>query len=312
MPDAQARDFDVLAVGDLNADLVLRGDVEPAFGQKERLLDDAELTLGGSAGIFAAACARLGMRIVMAGATGDDLLGGFVRRSLADRGVETGSIAVDDRLKSGLGVILSRGVDRAILTYSGSIGATRLEHIDLALLPRVRHVHLASYFLLDSLSPMVPELFDRAHHAGATTSLDTNDDPKEQWRGGLDDVLARTDVFLPNEAEALAITGAGTPGEALRALAERVPTVAIKTGENGALACQDGHSTTAGPVQVDVVDTTGAGDTFDAGFLYGWLRAWPLDRTLRFACACGALSTRAGGGTASQPTVAEAEEASSG
>ncbi len=221
------------------------------------------------------------------------------------------SIAVDARLKTGLGVILSRGVDRAILTYSGSIGATRLDHIDLSLLPRVRHVHLASYFLLDGLRPSVPELFDRAHHAGATTSLDTNHDPAERWQGGIDDVLSRTDVFLPNETEATAISGEADPGQALHALAERVPTVALKLGANGALGSQDGRSAVAVGLRVDVADTTGAGDSFDAGFLYGWLRGWPLARSLRFGCACGALSTRAAGGTASQATLHEAEEASS-
>ncbi len=309
MADAPSLDFEILAVGDLNADLVLRGDVEPAFGQKERLVDDAEFTLGSSAGIFACACARLGMATAICGATGDDVIGGFVRRSLAERGVATDGIAVDDRLKTGIGVILSRGADRAILTYPGSISATRLDHVDLSLLPRVRHVHLASYFLLDSLRPSVPELFDRAHHAGATTSLDTNFDPTERWQGGIEDVLSRTDVFLPNETEATAITGESDPRAALTALAERVRTVAVKRGANGALGWQDGRSAEAGSPRVDAADTTGAGDSFDAGFLYGWLRGWPVERSLRLACACGALSTRAAGGTASQPTLREAEEA---
>ena len=88
-----------------------------------------------------------------------------------------------------------------------------------------------------------------------------------------------------------------------------VPTLAVKRGREGAVACRDGQIVRLPAFPVHVVDTTGAGDSFDAGFLYGYLHGWPLERSLGLACACGALSTRCAGGTDGQPTLSEALEA---
>jgi sugar/nucleoside kinase (ribokinase family) len=302
-------EFDVLVVGDLNADLVLTGDVVPAFGQAEKLVDDARLTIGSSAGIFACGAARLGLRTALAGVAGADEFGAYMRRALTDRGVDTAGLIVDPALKTGLSVILSRGSDRAILTFAGSITRLKLEHLDMARLGSARHLHLAAYFLLAALRPDVPRLFAAAHAAGLSTSLDTNYDPAQRWDGGLDEVLRHTDVFLPNEVEAAAITGQADPRRALETLARRVPTVALKLGAAGALAQQGADAASAPALPGAVVDSTGAGDSFDAGFLRGWLDGWPLERCLRLACACGSLSTRAAGGTDGQPTLAEACEA---
>src|SRR5690349_21899163 len=106
------RDFDVVVVGDLNADLLLSGDVTPAFGQVEKLIDDATLTLGSSSAIFACGAARLGLRVAFVGKVGDDEFGRFVAGELAARGVDTSGVVVDPTIKTGLTVILSRGDDR--------------------------------------------------------------------------------------------------------------------------------------------------------------------------------------------------------
>ena len=213
------RDFDLLVVGDLNADLILRGDVEPAFGQVEKLIDDAILTLGSSSAIFACGAARLGLRVALVGKVGDDEFGRFIVRGMSARGVDTEGIVVDPQVKTGLTVILSRGNDRAMLTFSGSIGALRFAEIDQALVARARHLHVASYFLLDALRPDIPMLFDAARSSGLTISLDTNYDPTEKWNGGLADALRRADVFLPNETELRAIAGIADTEAALDRLA---------------------------------------------------------------------------------------------
>ncbi len=301
------RDYDVIVVGDLNPDVVLTGDVVPAFGQTEKVIDDAQVVVGSSAGIFACGAARLGLRVAFAGLVGNDAFGAFMRDALAARGVDTSGIVVTDDVTTGVSVILSRVNDRAILTHIGTIGALRLAHIDMNLLSRARHLHLASYFLLASLRSDVPRLFDQAHALGLTVSLDTNYDPAETWDGGLHDALARADIFLPNATEAVAITGAADPDAALAALAAITPTVAVKRGAAGAMARRGGETVVAPSFPVAVADTTGAGDSFDAGFIYGWLQGWDLARCLRVACACGSLSTRAIGGIAGQATAAEAE-----
>ncbi len=300
------KDIDILVVGEVNADLVLTGDVTPTFGQTEKIIDDATLTIGSSGAIFACGAARLGLRVAYSGVVGDDIFGRFMIDGLRERDVDTSGIQVDPSLKTGLTVILSRVNDRAILTYLGAIDTLQAEQVDRTLLCRTRHIHIASYFLQHALQPGLSALLAEARSLGCTVSLDTNWDPTERWTDGLPEALAQTDVFLPNAQEALAITGQPDISGALAGLAQNIPTVVIKLGAEGAV-CQQGEERmqNAG-FQVEVVDTTGAGDSFNAGFLYGYLRQWSLADALALACACGALSTRAAGGTTAQATLEEA------
>ncbi|MCL4301150.1 MAG: sugar kinase [Anaerolineae bacterium] len=300
------KNIDVVVVGELNADLILTGEVTPQFGQAEKLVDDATLTLGSSSAIFACGVARLGLRVAFIGKIGNDEFGRFVKSYLENRGVDTSGVVVDEQIKTGLSVILSRGNDRAILTYAGSIAALRYEEINQALLARARHLHLGSYFLLNALRPDIPRLFDQAHAHGLSVSLDTNYDPTEMWDSGLAETLIRTDIFLPNAAELRAVTRSADIETALEAIIKQTPLVAVKLGPTGAVARRGTETIRADSLPVAVVDTTGAGDSFDAGFIYGYLANWELLRALRLGCICGALSTRAAGGTAAQPTLAEA------
>ena len=299
-------DFDVLVIGELNVDFILCGaDIAPAFGQREKLVQDATLALGSSAGIFASQAARLGLRTALVGVVGADLFGEYVLRTLHDRGVDTHACITMPDLKTGASVILApTGGSRAILTYSGSIGALRPEQIDRAIFAGARHLHLASYFLLDGLRASLSQLLVQARHAGMTISLDTNWDPTERWQ--VDEILPLCDVLLPNEVELIAIAGAADVGAALARLARRDNVIAVKQGARGAIATRGGESVHCEARVVDVVDTTGAGDSFDAGFVFGLLHGWSLADTLKLACACGSLSTRSVGGVASQPTLEEA------
>jgi sugar/nucleoside kinase (ribokinase family) len=311
MPPEATEGFDLVVLGDCNSDLVLAGeDVEPAFGQVERLVDAAELTIGGSGGIVACGAARLGLRTAFVGVVGDDLFGRFMLDALAGRGVDTRAIVVDPSARTGLTVILSRPGDRAILTFPGTIAALTAGQVDGGLLASSRHVHVASFFLQTALATGLPELFARARHAGATTSIDPNWDPSERWDGGLRDLLGATDVFLPNAEEAMRIAETDNAADAARALASGGALVAVKRGSDGALAARDGEliDTQALP-GTEAVDTIGAGDSFDAGFLAALLKGWSAPRALALAAACGSLSTRAVGGTPAQPTFDEAQAA---
>lgn len=298
--------YDILVLGEINVDLILGPDARPTFGQVETLVGDATLTVGGSGTIFAMGAAQLGLRVAYCGVVGDDDFGRFMLDALHRRHIDTHAVIVDPAQKTGCSVILNMPGDRAILTYLGTIDALTAEQVDPALLDRTRHIHVASYFLQTRLQPGLPALLADARRRGVTVSLDTNWDPSEQWQSGLDDVLAQTDVFLPNAAEACAITGQASVEAALADLAARVPTVAIKCGGDGAIA-QQGSVTARDPgFAVDVVDTTGAGDSFDGGFLYGYLNGESLDPALALACACGAHSTQAPGGTTAQATLDQA------
>jgi sugar/nucleoside kinase (ribokinase family) len=226
--------------------------------------------------------------------------------ALEQRGIDTRGIVRDPLVKTGLTVILSRGHDRAMLTYAGTIGALRYDEIDLGILDRARHVHMGSYFLLENLLPDVPRLFAEAQRRGLSVSLDTNYDPAERWESGIEETLRHVDIFLPNETELMRITRSTSWQEGLAQAAQIVPTVVAKLGGDGA-AVQQGEKVVHQPVlPVQVVDTVGAGDSFDAGFVYGHLAGWPVEQTLALAMACGACSTRAAGGTAAQPSLEEA------
>ncbi len=297
--------LDLLVLGDANPDLVLTGDVEPAFGQAERLVDEARLTVGGSGAIVACAATRLGLRVGFCGVVGDDPFGRFMRDELERRGIDADALVVDPEGRTGITVVLARPDDRAILTHAGTIGDLRASMIAREQLESARHVHVSSYFLQRGLAPGLAEVFQRVRALGATTSVDPNWDPAERWDDGLRDLLALTDVFLPNATEAIRVAGVAGIDEAVVALAERAGLVVAKAGPDGAVAALGERIVRVSAPRVDPVDTTGAGDAFDAGFLASRLAGDPLERSLEIANACGALSTRALGGVDAQPTMDE-------
>jgi sugar/nucleoside kinase (ribokinase family) len=303
--------FDILVAGEINPDLILSGNVTPAFGQVEQLIDSADLTVGSSSAIFACGAVRLGLKVTFVGVCGADIFGRFMLDELSRRGVNVSGVIVDPAQSTGLSVILSRpggdGVpgDRAILTHLGTINRLRAEQVTQPVLQKARHLHVASYFLQTALQPGLLELFQRAHALGLTTSLDTNWDPSGTWRS-FDELLAQVDIFLPNQNEALAISRASTLEAALQILSRKCRVVAVKCGREGAQARRGDERARASALPVPVVDTVGAGDSFDAGFLYGWLQGWSLEKGLALAAACGSLSTRAAGGTSAQPCLEEA------
>ncbi len=295
----------VLVVGDANPDLVLTGDVVPRFGQAEQLLDEASLVVGGSATITAHGLARLGRPVSLVAAVGDDQFGAFLTGQLAAAGVDVRRVAVRPALPTGLTVVLNRGDDRGMLTLTGALDSLTQAELDEALealLPEgLRHVHVGSLFLLPVLAGLLPAFLGRARAHGLTTSMDTNDDPTGRWQG-VDALLPHLDVLLPNRAEVVALGGDPDPRAAAAALAARGPLTVVKDGAAGAFAVAPGGTVTeVGGQVVLAVDTTGAGDTFDAAFLDAWLDAVPLADALTRAVSAGARSVGFVGGTSGQP-----------
>jgi sugar/nucleoside kinase (ribokinase family) len=315
---AASADIDLLVVGEVNPDVIVWDpDPRPVFGQAERFVEGIRLTIGSSSAITACGAARLGLRVALVGVVGDDALGRFTLEALAARGVDVTACRIAPGRPTGASVILGNGADRAILTAMGTIGEVGLGDVPPDLLARSRHVHVGSYFLQRTLAAEVPALFRAAHAAGATTSVDPNWDPSGAWDLGFAAAAAEADLLLPNAAECRALAGIDDVEAAALALAvgegPRGRTVAVKCGADGAIAvAADGTVTRSGAISVDAVDTTGAGDAFDAGFLVAWLEGRPLADALRLGVACGSLSTRAAGGTDGQPTLDEAEAAARG
>jgi ribokinase len=317
--------LDVLALGDLNPDLLVTGDVTPRFGQAEQDVS-AHLTLGGSAGIFAAGAARLGLRTAIAATIGDDDLGRATRTMLVARDVDVSLVAVDPDQPTGLSINLQRDDDRAILTDRGAIPALDVAAATAAMQRGVRHVHIASVFLIPALAAEGGSLVAAARRVGATVSVDTNFDPAGAFAAPA--WLREADVLMPNEIEALALArgreGAGlaaAPGAASRGalparddalliaardLAARGALVVVKRGAAGALAVRGDEIIEAAAPAASGPDSVGAGDSFDAGLVWALLDGRPLGEALGVACACGALSLRAAGGVEGQATLDEA------
>jgi sugar/nucleoside kinase (ribokinase family) len=303
--------LDLLVIGDCNPDVMVVGsDVTPAFGQQEKLVDGISLEVGGSASITGVAAARLGLRVALAAAVGDDPAGRFMAGQLAVEGLDTGSVAVRDDAPTGMTVALSAGADRAILTATGAVATLTAGDVPPALLRRARHVHVSSYFLVaDSLGPGLAALLRAARAGGASTSLDTNWDPAQRWGDGrLAAAFAHVGLLLPNEAEALRLAGAATLEQAVAALTAAGPRLVVKLGQRGALCVDGPRRYLAQPPPVTVADTTGAGDCFNAGVIAGLLAGEDLLAAVALGCAVGAASTRAPGGTAGCPDLATARD----
>ena len=302
------KQYDLLTFGDLCVDLMVYGeDVTPEFGQVEKLVGDYYLEMGGSCSIFACQAARLGLRTAILGKVGRDQFGELILARLRESGVDTRYVMVDPELKTGIGVALCRrDGDRAILTYLGSINVLTPADVRDELLVKTRHLHHGSYYLHTGLRSAIPEIFRRAKKMGLTLSLDTNWDPAERWGEDLGEVIPQVDVFMPNEQEALRIAKECSLEGAIKTLHNiGTPLVVVKRGEKGALV-SDGESIRHCTVEpVSGGDSVGAGDSFDAGFLVGWLGGMSLEDSLQIGCTCGRLVAAQIGGLRGQPNWEE-------
>jgi sugar/nucleoside kinase (ribokinase family) len=292
-----ASQFDISVVGELNLDLVLYGLPAPFELDREHLASSLSLTLGSSSAIFAHNFALLGNRVAFHSAVGGDPLGKICLERLEESGVNVSAVRQFPARQTGLTVILPQPEKRFILTYPGVMAEMRFEDLDLTKVFNARHLHLSSFFLQPSLRPRIADLFRLAKQAGLSTSLDTNDDPADRWDRDLLDVLKWVDVLLPNEQEARRIARLDDLSQSLDFLAARVPLVVVKRGEKGAIARRGSELFESSSPRVAPVDTIGAGDSFDAGFLHQFIRSAQIPDCLRYGNLAGALSTTRSGGT---------------
>jgi sugar/nucleoside kinase (ribokinase family) len=292
----------VLVIGELNVDIVAVGlERLPVMGG-EIITKDCELTLGSASAIFAVGMARLGSRVTFVSQVGKDNFGDFCINALKREGISTAYVQRKTTEKTGVTISLSTERDRALITYPGAIASFRVQEFDTSLIPRHQHIHLTSYYLQRGLQPAFPGLFKKAKAEGLTTSFDPNSDPNSSWGDGIDEVLRNTDLLFVNEREATELTGFTKKRDALKALGRLVPCPVIKLGRKGAAAIHNDQVIKHSGFKVNALDTTGAGDSFDAGFVAAYLRGAGIEDCLQQGNACGALSTQEAGGTGGQPT----------
>lgn len=289
--------FDISVVGELNADLILYGLPATLEPEREHLADDFAITLGSSSAIFAHNISLLGCRVGFTSCIGSDPLGKFCVDRLQESGVDVSGVKTLPNKTTGVTVILPLSMQRQIVSYLGTTLDLQFAHLDLNYLGSASHFHLSSFFLLRGLRPRIPELFSQMKQSGLTTSLDTNDDPEDLWADDVKSVLRNVDIFLPNERESCRLTGANDVQDALGLLSRIVPIVVIKCGPKGVLAKRGKNQFHAPSLPVQTMDTVGAGDSFNAGFLHKFILRCNLEECLEYGNAVAALSTTRAGGT---------------
>jgi sugar/nucleoside kinase (ribokinase family) len=295
--EGASKALDVSVVGEINPDLIFYGLPRDLPEEKETLASGFQMTLGSSSAIFAHNLALLGSRVGLTSRIGPDALGEMCCRTLREAGVDLGHvIRSSPPASTGVTLILPLVDTRRILTYPGTMYDFGIQDIDIEYVGTARHFHLSSLFLHRKLSPDIPRLFSEMKRKGLTTSLDTNDDPAGEWCGVLHEVLPFVDLLLCTETELLKIAGMDDLEAATQRMTGRVPLLVVKRGMRGASAYIDGRRIDSPALRVDVTDSVGAGDTFDAGFIHQWSRQAPIDTCLRFGNVAAALSvTRSGG-----------------
>lgn len=300
--------WDIVTAGDVFIDLVMSGFPRWPRPGEEAFASTFTREVGGGAAITACGLARLGLRVAILAVVGAED-GQWVIERLRHRGVGTDLIYRDPTEPTALTVSVSSREDRAFFTYAGANGrlTETLANEDARRhLARARHVHLACALDPDILISLSRDL----HRFGCSLSLDVG--WHESWlrdRRSLQ-ALREIELFFPNEREAECLTGESEPEAMLRALARGgVPAVALKRGAEGAALLWENELYFVKSHPVVPLDTTGAGDCFDAGFLAGWLGGEPPEECLRRANICGALSTRRLGGIAAFPTPEEVDAA---
>jgi sugar/nucleoside kinase (ribokinase family) len=291
-------EFDLSIAGEINLDLIFYGLPASMPTERELLATDFRLTLGSSSAILAHNLATLGTKVGFITRLGSDSLGAIAIERLTASGVDVSRVVrAEGTTATGITVLLHHGESRHIVTYPGTMTEMTCADLDFDYLASARHFHLSSLFLQRGLHPDLPQLFRDLKRAGLTVSLDTNDDPDDRWNGVLNELLDLTDILLPNEAEACRIAHRDTLDEALAWLSRHVPMIVIKRGSHGALIQRGIERIMVDPVEVQPVDSIGAGDTFNAGFLSAWLRGAEPRNAAMAGNIAGALSTMRPGGT---------------
>ena len=292
------KNFDVIVIGELNVDLILNQiDSLPEIG-KEILASKMDLVLGSSSAIFASNLSSLGAKVSFLGKIGNDSFGNLVINSLKTKSVNTDLIIVEEELKTGATVVLNYGEDRANVTHPGAMEHLSIDDITVEKLQRGKHVHISSIFLQPNLKKHIYEIFKLVKDAGLTTSLDVQWDPAEKWDLDLQKLLPLVDVFLPNEQELLNLAKEDELEKAINKIADFGNTIVIKRGNEGSLCWNKGNlNEVTAYLNENVVDAVGAGDSFNAGFIFKYISGANLGECQKFGNLTGAINTTKAGGT---------------
>ena len=304
--------MDVLCVGQLAADLLVRPVDRVDFGVDTMRVDGIDIKNGRDCLNVALGLRKLGASVGFSGLIGDDQLGEYLRGVVTAAGIDAHGLrrTKEARTCSCLVLINSHG-DRTFFYYGGANDLFSLSDLDLAQLDQTAVVHVGGTYLLPKFDGEdAARLFSEARTRGKLTSMDVTWDTTGRWLSVIEPCLPHLSFFMPSIREAEQIAGTDDPRQIAAFLQGKgVGTAVIKLGEKGCYVkpgVQPGFFCGAYPVEV--VDTTGAGDSFVAGFLTGIFKGWDVKSSAELACAVAAMNIRAVGATAGIPTFDEARQ----
>ncbi len=293
------KEFDIIALGELNVDLILNQiEGEPEIG-KEKFAKQMTLTLGSSTAIFAANAAALGAKVAFCGMIGNDSFGDLVEQSLQEKGVDTRYLIRQDKYATGATICMSYDEDRANLTYQGAMDFMSLEDINPEIFKTTKHIHISSIYMQSGVKRDLVKILELCKKNGVTTSLDSQWDPAEKWDLDYKTVLPLVTVFMPNETELKFLTQSQTLDEAIEKIRPYINAAVIKCGSRGSLLMRQGKQDRVQKALLNknVVDCIGAGDSFNSGFITRLAAGDPLDKCQQYGNMTGAVNTTAAGGT---------------
>ncbi len=291
--------FDIIALGELNVDLILNQiEGEPEIG-KEKFAKDMTLTLGSSTAIFAANAAALGAKVAFCGMIGNDSFGDLVETSLKKKGVDTSYLIRQDKHATGATICMSYDEDRANLTYQGAMDFMSLDDINPEIFKETKHIHISSIYMQSGVKRDLMKILELCKENGVTTSLDTQWDPEEKWDLDYKTILPMLTVFMPNETELKFLTHSENLEEAIEKIRPYANAAVIKCGSKGSILMRKDQPARIQPALLNkhVVDCIGAGDSFNSGFITRLAAGDPLDVCQQYGNMTGAVNTTAAGGT---------------
>ncbi|MBQ7486374.1 MAG: carbohydrate kinase family protein [Clostridia bacterium] len=299
--------WDVFVMGDINIDLVVPGvETLPPMGS-EMVIPAMPTFVGGGAALFAMGTAKLGMKTVFQGRIGRDPYGAFIRQEIRRVGVDD-TLLHDDERPTGISICFTGPRDRCFVTCAGTNDGLSLDELNLDEVRNARHIHLTGYQGAANHDEYKRTLINIREMGNITVSMDVGWDPTGEWPEAICELFPLIDIVLMNETECLHYMRRETVHTCAARIAESAGMAVIKLGSRGSLACRSGRILEVPAFRVEAVDTTGAGDSFNAGFISAYLRGENTEICLMTGNACGALSVTAMGGNTAFPAAEQLEQ----
>ena len=302
-----------LVIGDLNLDLIFgKLDRLPEIGS-EVISRDYEMVIGGSGGIFTAVLSMLGIKTAILSKIGKDMHGKFLLDEMNKYNSETETVIVSENEKTGITVSMSFNSGKSQVSSIDIIENFKIENFQLHVLKSLKHVHFPAYYMMAGLKSKYIKLIEtlKSKSRKITFSMDTNDDPSDKWGEEIYEIFRHIDILFLNKKEALRISREKNEEKAIIVLENFVKKIIIKTGVEGYHARIDGmdyRGQCRNTTNQNFLDSTGAGDNFDAAFIFGFLKKFGTKKALDFANLCAEKSIEYIGGVGTAKKYADIQD----